>query len=134
MLSIKIVQISIMFQRNISKLVLFIMLIWNVISLYLAICIQMQSLLQSEEIFGPILANSRFLRSHFALFILNCARNNSDPIQRCCVWSVFAVPTITSSSPANLHKLQCLYLLNVPTQNISTDLRSELIYNIATLS
>ena len=55
--------------------------IWNVISLlYLAICIQMQSLLQSEEIFRPILANSGFLRSHFALFILSCARNNSDPI------------------------------------------------------
>ena len=35
----------------------FIMLIWNVISLYLAVCIQMQSLLQSEEIFGPILQN-----------------------------------------------------------------------------
>ena len=34
--------------------------IWNVISMYLAICIQMQSLLQSEEIFGPILPNSGF--------------------------------------------------------------------------
>ena len=32
----------------------------ELISLYLAICIQMQSLLQSEEIFGPILPNSGF--------------------------------------------------------------------------
>ena len=98
MLSIKIVQISIMFQRNISKLVLFIMLIWNVISLYLAICIQMQSLLQSEEIFGPILPNSGFSQKSLCFIYFELCKKQQ--------WSYLAVLCVVCVCCSHHHQQQ----------------------------